>query len=96
MQIDKIHRRTNGTIDIDAYLKETHALGAQAFAQFFKWLGRTATECFFRFETAFVKHTQHERSIPPRYLGWRWCDSTERELSDELMGRHAWIKSKSF
>jgi hypothetical protein len=94
MQIDKIRRGSDGTIDIDAYLKEAHALQAQAFAQLFKWLGRTTTECFLRIGTAFVKHTQHERSISAGYLGWRWCDSTERELSDELMGRHGWFNSK--
>ena len=96
MQIEKISRGSDGTIDIDAYLKESYALRAQAFAQFFKWLGRTATECFLGIGTAFVKDTQHERSISLRYLGLRWCDSTERELSDELMGRRGWLNSQPF
>jgi hypothetical protein len=96
MQIDKIRRRGDGTIDIDAYIEEAHALRAQAYAQFFKHIGRTAAKCFRGVIAAFMEHLQNERSISPRYLGRRWCDSTERELSDALMGRHAWFSSKPF
>jgi len=96
MQIDKIRGRSDGAIDFHAYLAEAHAPRAQAYAQFFKWLGHTATECVLRIGTALAKHTQHGRSISPRYLGRRWCDSTERELSDELMGRHGCFNCKPF
>jgi hypothetical protein len=37
---------------------------------------------------AFVKHKHEERSIIARFSGRRWCDSTERALSNELMRRH--------
>ena len=40
--------------------------------------------------------TPRERSISPRHLGWRWCDSTERDLTDELLGRRGWHNSKLF
>jgi hypothetical protein len=40
MQTDKIHRRSNGTIDIDAYRKEASALRTQTLTQMFKRLGR--------------------------------------------------------
>jgi hypothetical protein len=91
MQTDKIHRRSNGTIDIDAYRKEASALRTQTFKRF----GRVATECLLRLTTAFVMYTHEKRSLP-RYLGQRWCDSTERALSNELMGRHSWFNSKYF
>ena len=32
MQTDKIHRRSNGTIDIDAYRKEASALRTQTYS----------------------------------------------------------------
>ena len=92
MQTVKIHRRSNGTIDIDAYRKEASALRTQTFKRF----GRVATECLLRLTTAFVKYTHEKRSFLPRYLGQRWCDSTERALSNELMGRHSWFNSKYF
>jgi hypothetical protein len=96
MQIDKIHRHSNGAVDIDAYIEEAHALPAQAFARFFKHIGRTAAECFHIVIAAVMAHPQNERSISPRYLGRCWCDSTERELSDAIMGRHAWFSNKPF
>jgi hypothetical protein len=96
MQIDKIRRRGNGTIDTEAYIEEAYALWAQACAQFFEHIGHTAAKCFRGVIVAVMEHLQNERSIPSRYLGWRWCDSTERELSDDLMGRHAWYSSKPF
>ena len=37
---------------------------------------------------AFVKDKHEERSIIARFRGRRWCDSTERALSNELMRRH--------
>jgi hypothetical protein len=92
MQTDKIHRRSNGTIDIDAYRKKASALRTQTFKRF----GRVATECLLRITTAFVKYTHEKHSILPRYSGQRWCDSTERALSNELMGRHSWFNSKYF
>ena len=92
MQTDKIHRRSNGTIDIDAYRKEASALRTQTFKRF----GRVATECLLRLTTAFVKYTHEKRSFLPRYLDQRWCDLTERALSNELMGRHSWFNSKYF
>jgi hypothetical protein len=96
MQIGKIRRRSNGTIDIDAYIAEARALRAQACAQFFEHIGRTAAEYFRGVFAAFIEHPQDERPISPRYLGRLWCDSTERELSDAFMGRHAWFSSKPF
>ena len=38
---------------------------------------------------AFVKDKHEERSIIARFAGRRWCDSTERALSNELMRRHS-------
>ncbi|HEX3341899.1 MAG TPA: hypothetical protein VHT68_22300 [Pseudolabrys sp.] len=30
--------------------------------------------------------------VVSRFSGYRWCDSTERELNEELMGRRSWIR----
>lgn len=38
---------------------------------------------------AFARDKLEERSIIARYGGRRWCDSTERALSNELMRRHS-------
>ena len=103
MRTDKIYRHSNGTIDIDAYRKEALALRAQTLTQFFKRFGRVwplmgvvATECLLRITTAFVKYTHEKRSILPRYSGHAWCNSTERALSNQLMGRRSWFNSKYF
>ena len=97
MQTDKFHRRSNGTIDVDAYRKEALALRTQTLTRFFKRFGRLATECLLRLTTAFVKYAHENRSFfSPRYLGQRWCDSTERALSNELMGRHSSSNSNYF
>jgi hypothetical protein len=43
---------------------------------------------FFGITGAFVrKGTREQRIIIARYSGRRWCDSTERALNSELMGR---------
>jgi len=96
MQTDKFHRRSNGTIDVDAYRKKTLALRKQTLIRFFKRFGRVATECLLSLTTAFVKYTHQERSFLPRYLDQRWCDSTERALSNELIGRHSSSNSNYF
>jgi len=31
-----------------------------------------------------------ENTIIAHYAGCRWCDSTERELNESLMGRRSW------
>jgi len=47
-----------------------------------------AFKLFFGKTGAFVKEGTHEqRIIIARYRGRRWCDSTERALNSELMGR---------
>jgi hypothetical protein len=51
-------------------------------------------EIFLKRIVAFVEDTHEKRSIIARYSGYRWCDSTERALSNELMGRHSWFNSK--
>ena len=35
-----------------------------------------------------------ERAIIAHYLGFRWCDSTERELNDQLMGGRSWFGNR--
>ena len=42
MQNDKIHRRYDGSIDIDAYRREAIALRVQTWTRFFKQLRRVA------------------------------------------------------
>ena len=90
MQTDKIHRRSNGTIDIDAYRKEASALRTQTFKRF----GRVATECLLRLTTAFVKYTHEKRSFLPR----NFLPALVRlnRARNELMGRHSWFNSKYF
>ena len=34
---------------------------------------------------------QSQRPIIEHYAAYRWCDSTERALSNELMGRGSWL-----
>jgi len=47
-----------------------------------------AFKCFFGITGAFVKEgTREQRIIIARYSGRRRCDSTERALNNELMGR---------
>jgi hypothetical protein len=84
MQINKTRRAINGTIDIDTYRK---VAPAKTVARAFKW--------FFGITGAFVKEgTREQRVIIARYIGHRWCDSTERALNSELMGRHSWFNRK--
>jgi hypothetical protein len=37
-----------------------------------------------------IKRSQ-ENTVATHYLGYRWCDSTERALNEQLMGRRNWI-----
>jgi hypothetical protein len=54
-----------------------------------------AFKCLFGITGAFVKEgTPEQRIIIARYSGHRWCDSTERALNSELMGRRSWISCK--
>jgi hypothetical protein len=39
---------------------------------------------------ASMERNAHSDAIIARYTARRWCDSTERDLSDELMGRGGW------
>ena len=49
---------------------------------------RSRIQMFFGITGAFVKEgTREQRIIIGRYCGRRWCDSTERALNSELMGR---------
>ena len=88
MQINKNRRAINGTIDIDTYRKVALVLDpAKTVARAFK--------CFFGITGAFVKEvTREQLVIIARYSGHRWCDSTERALNSELMGRHSWFNRK--
>jgi hypothetical protein len=54
-----------------------------------------ACKCFFGITGAFVKEgTREQRIIIARYSGRRWCDSTERALNSELMGRRSGFNCK--
>ena len=35
-----------------------------------------------------------ERTIIAHYAGFRWRDSTEREINDQLMGGRSWFSSR--
>jgi hypothetical protein len=35
-----------------------------------------------------------ERAIIAHYAGFRWCDSTEREINDQLMGGRSWFSNR--
>jgi len=35
-----------------------------------------------------------ERAIIAHYAGFRWCDSTEREMNDHLMGGRTWFGNR--
>jgi tRNA A37 N6-isopentenylltransferase MiaA len=96
MQTNKIRRRSNGSIDIDAYLEKAHALWAQAYAQFFTWLGCTAAGCLHRITTAFAAYAHRKRSNFRGHSGLRWCDATERALTHEFMGQHSLHNGKWF
>jgi len=62
---------------------------------FFIRVGSNSIQMFFGITGAFVKEgTREQRVIIARYSGHRWCDSTERALSSELMGRHSWFNCK--
>jgi hypothetical protein len=54
-----------------------------------------AFKCFFGITGAFVKEsTREQRMVIARYSGRRRCDSTERALNSELMGRRIWFNCK--
>jgi len=35
-----------------------------------------------------------EHAIIAHYSGFRWCDSTEREMNDQLMGGRSWFANQ--
>jgi hypothetical protein len=35
-----------------------------------------------------------EHAIIAHYSGLRWCDSTERELNEDLMGERSWLGNR--
>jgi hypothetical protein len=35
-----------------------------------------------------------ESAVVTHYLGYRWCDSTERALNEQLMGRRSWTENR--
>jgi hypothetical protein len=35
-----------------------------------------------------------ERAIIAHYSGFKWCDSTEREMNDQLMGGRSWLANQ--
>jgi len=35
-----------------------------------------------------------ERTIIAHYAGFRWCDSTERALNENLMGGRSWFGNR--
>jgi hypothetical protein len=50
-----------------------------------------AFKYFFGITGPFVKEgTREQRIVIAHYSGRRWCDSTERALNSELMGRRSW------
>jgi hypothetical protein len=34
-----------------------------------------------------------ESAVVTHYSGYRWCDSTERALNEQLMGRRSWTEN---
>jgi hypothetical protein len=43
-------------------------------------------------QTLFDRSEDH--TIIAHYSGCRWCDSTERELNEGLMGRRSWFGNR--
>lgn len=55
---------------------------------------RTIKRLFERL-TAFLGQCVHSKNaIITHYTTRRWCDSTERALNDELVGRDNWLGSR--
>jgi len=43
--------------------------------------------------TGLFKRSQ-ENAVVTHYSGYRWCDSTELALTEQLMGRSNWIRDR--
>ena len=55
---------------------------------------RTIKHLFERL-AAFLEQSVHSKNaIITHYTARRWCDSTERALNDELMGRDSWLGNR--
>jgi len=44
------------------------------------------------FKVLFERNEEH--AIIAHYSGCKWCDSTERELNDHLMGGRSWFGNR--
>lgn len=58
-------------------------------------LAAIAIKRFCKRTAAFLEQAvQSEQAIFAHYAGRRWCDSTERALNEELMGRGSWLGNR--
>ncbi len=64
------------------------------YIRFVALVARAAKVLFERVITFLEYDVQSRRAIILHYTAYRWCDSTERALSEELMGRSSWLGNR--
>jgi hypothetical protein len=58
-------------------------------------LAAIAIKRFWKQAAAFLEQAVHSKhAIIAHYATRRWCDSTERALNEELMGRGSWLGNR--
>jgi hypothetical protein len=62
------------------------------YIHFVSMVARTFRGLSERVTSFLTQDSQREHAIIVHYSAYRWCDATERELSNELIGRGGWLK----
>jgi len=61
------------------------------YIHFVSIVARTLSGLSQRVARLLAQDSQREHAIIVHYSAYRWCDATERALSNELMGRGGWL-----
>jgi len=61
------------------------------YIHFVSIVARTLSGLSQRVARFLAQVSQREHAIIVHYSAYRWCDATERALSNELMGRGGWL-----
>jgi hypothetical protein len=61
------------------------------YVHFVSMIARPLRGLFERVIRFLEQDSQRNHGIIMRYSTYRWCDATERALSDELIGRGGWL-----
>jgi len=61
------------------------------YIHFVSIVARTLSGLSQRVARFLAQDSQREHAIIVHYSAYRWCDATERALSNELMGKGDWL-----